>query len=162
MRTLVLLSLAMIAPADDRPPAAPVDATCVDYKDTHVLVRRDVLTELDKSHTKLGLCEQSLSRAQTDMRKLDAHVDSLDSVIGRHESQQKILQEHITHLEHVIQRQNDYITTLESARPGFWEGAWENVDGMVGLGAGYALGTATCVGMAWVFNQPQFGGDAPQ
>ena len=160
MRSLAILALMMITPTDV-PAALAVDAQCLDHADTHLLVRRDVMETLDKAHTKLGICEPALAVAQDDLGRLQSHITAVEGVVDAHVRQRELLQQHITGLESLITRQNDYIRTLEESRAGMLAEGWESVDGMVGLGSGYVLGTATCVGMAWVFNQPQFGGNAP-
>ena len=159
MRLLALLSL--LAMAADAPPAAlAVDSTCVDYADTHTLVRKDVLSTVNASHKNLPACEDGLvaaqsdlTQAKTDLTQAKADLIALQkaaieqrAVIAEYKAQKRVLEGHITKLEGIVCPDPSVGDQIVQA--------WEEVDGVVGIGAGYVLGTGMCVGMAYVFNQP--------
>lgn len=154
MRLLALVSLLVVA-ADAPPPALAVDSTCVDYAETHTLVRKDVLSKLDASDQNLPACEKSLTQAQvdltqakTDLLALKKAADEQQVAIAKLKAQKEILERHITKLEG--------LTCPEPTVGDQLAQGWEAVDGSVGMAAGYALGTGMCIGIAWVFNQPDF------
>jgi len=154
MRLLALVSLLAVA-ADVPPPALAVDATCVDYADSHTLVRKDVLAQLNADHKNLPLCEEGLKQAQVDLTQAQADLLALKKAaeeqqvaIAKLKAQKEILERHITKLEG--------LTCPEPTVGDQIAQTWESVDGSVGMAAGYALGTGMCIGMAWVFNQPDF------
>ena len=134
----------------------------------YVAVRVDAFKVMEAAETNLPVCEKSLGQAEKDLGLAQVHVDELHAAAKALERQKKDLEDHVTRLEQVIKRYEDYTNTLvqlsEHGGPGVVDQlgrGWEEVDGAVGLFAGYVLGTGTCVGMAYVFNQPAFGGSAP-
>jgi len=122
------------------PPAAvKVDDTCIDYVDTHVLIRNDVADTLNKDSLKLESCTAHLKGAQDDLAKLQAHVESLEGIIQIYKDREDVLTKHVEELR---------------ADP-----TWiEDYDGPTGLLLGWSVGMGQCIGLAWVFNQPAFGG----
>ena len=159
MRLLAMASLLMLA-ADAPPAALAVDSTCVDYAETHTLVRKDVLAQLNTSDKNLPECEDNLAAAQADLIPAKSDLKQARSdlialqkaaieqraVIAEYKAQKRVLEGHITKLEGIVCPEP---TVGDQIVQG-----WEEVDGFVGVGAGYVLGTGMCVGMAWVFNQP--------
>lgn len=140
----------------------------IEGDDAYVAVRADAFVVMEAAETNLPVCEKSLSQAQTDLGKAQAHVDELHAAAKALERQKKDLNDHITRLEHVIKRYEDYTNTLnqlaEHNNPSVVDqlgDGWEEVDGTVGLVSGWAVGTLQCIGLAYVFNQPAFGGNAP-
>jgi len=159
MRLLALVSLLAVA-ADTPPPALAVDSTCVDYADSHTLVRKDVLSELTAAKKNLPVCEDALQQAQQDLQKAKAELLQAEkdlkalrdaaleqrAAIAEYKAQKQVLEGHITKLEG--------LTCPEPTVADQLVAGWEEVDGFVGVGAGYVLGTGMCVGMAYIFNQP--------
>lgn len=94
----------------------------------YIAVRRDVLAIMDAAEQNLALCEPALQAAQDDLRALQTEVDGLRAAAEELRAQKAVLE------------------------PGFAEG-WE---APLGLAVGWTLGTAQCVGLAWVFNQDDF------
>lgn len=130
----VLLTLA--AGPDDGPPVK-------DKPGPYVEVRRDVLDQLNLSDLNLPKCESALKKSG---EELLAAADDI-----------KKLREAVKALEKQKQELEAYATQLEAAKdPSRIKKGWETVDGSLGLGIGWALGTAQCVGLAYVFNQPAF------
>jgi hypothetical protein len=154
MRLLVLVPVLMMA-GDLGPAALAVDSTCADYADTHTLVRKDVLKKLNASDKNLPSCEAGLTQAQADLVQAKTDLIALQkaaieqrAVIAEYKAQKQVLEGHITKLEGIVCPEP---TVGDQIAQG-----WEEVDGVVGLGAGYALGTGMCIGIAYVFNQPAF------
>ena len=128
------------------------------HESTHTLVRSDVLENLNRSDLTLPRCEQSLSEAQynlqtakNDLRKMQATALEYSSAIATLKAQKDILTRHIQKLESMTCPEANISEQIVRT--------WEEVDGVAGIGLGYGLGVGTCVGMAWVFNQPDFGGN---
>lgn len=117
-------------------PALRVGADCRSYADTHVLVRNDVLANMDAAERNLALAEAALQRAEVDIQALHKAVDEL-------QGQKKTLGEHITKLEGSIKElcacpaEKTFSDTLAET--------WETVDAPVG----WAVGVGMCVGVAW-------------
>lgn len=164
MRMLLIATMTMMA-------AAPADGPRVkkiEGDDAYVAVRVDAFVTMEAAETNLPICEKSLSQAQVDLGQAQAHVDELHAAAKALEGQKKDLEDHITRLENVIKRYEDYTNTLvqlqehnkQSVVDQLGDG-WEEVDGTVGLVSGWAVGTLQCIGLAYVFNQPAFGGAAP-
>ena len=145
MRVLALVSL--LAMAADTPPAAlAVDSTCVDYAETHTLVRKDVVKKLNAADKNLPTCEAGLTSAQTDLEqaKVDLKQAKVDlvalqkaaleqrAVIAEYKAQKQVLEGHITKLEGIVCPEPTVGDQLVQG--------WESVDGVVGMGAGYAFG----------------------
>jgi hypothetical protein len=128
------MALAIVA---GLPPTKPVD-------DDYTAVRKDVLAKMNLADINLPGCEAGLAKAQNDLQAAQAHIVDLEAAARELQSQKALLKAHITALETVLQRE-----------PGFAEG-WEEVDGPLGLAVGWGVGTAQCVGLAWVFNQKGF------
>jgi hypothetical protein len=158
MKSSMLLMIMMTATL---PPSKPLD-------DNYVAVRKDVFETLNLSDINLPKCEVKLADAQRDLALGQININELHSAAKALEGQKRDLELHIERLGAVIKRYEDYtaavVAVSEQTKPGLADqlfSGWEEVDGSVGLFAGYALGTGTCVGMAYVFNQPAFGGNAP-
>lgn len=139
----------------ESPAALPVAKDCFEHRETHTLVRMDVLATLNASDKNLALCEPALDQAQTDLTRAKADLLSLQkaaieqrAVIAEYKAQKRVLEAHITKLEGIVCPEPTLGDQLAQG--------WENVDGVVGIGAGYALGTSMCIGLAYVFNQPAF------
>jgi hypothetical protein len=166
MKTTATLAMMMVFAA-----AGPTDGPRVkkiEGDSAYVGVRADAFVVMEAAETNLPVCEKSLGQAEKDLGQAQAHVDEPHAAAKALERQKKDLEDHITRLEHVVQRYEDYTNTLnqlaEHNKTSVVDqlgAGWEEVDGSVGLFAGYVLGTGTCVGMAYVFNQPAFGGNAP-
>ena len=166
MKMMTTLTMMMVFAA-----SGPTDGPRVkkiEGDSAYVGVRADAFVTMEAAETNLPVCEKSLGQAEKDLGLAQAHVDEQHAAAKALERQKKDLEDHITRLEHVIKRYEDYTDVLnqigEHNQPGVVDQlgrGWEEVDGAVGLFAGYVLGTGTCVGMAYVFNQPAFGGQAP-
>jgi hypothetical protein len=124
--------------------AVAAAAPSYEVDEDYIAVRKDVLAVMDAAEQNLARCEPALQAAQDDLRALKTEADGLRAAARELQSQKALLEAHVTALETVLQRE-----------PGFAEG-WERVDGPLGLAAGWGLGTAQCVGLAWVFNQDGF------
>lgn len=122
------------------PAALDVDATCVNYAETHTLVRNDVLAKMDAAEVNLPKCEDALRQAQTDLQALKAAVDEL-------QRQKALLQEHVKLLEAVARVQPPQ--TTPAAVGAAIEGAWEWADAPLA----FVAGTGMCVGVAWGLTQ---------
>jgi hypothetical protein len=133
---VVLLALPANTPA-----ALDVDATCVNYAETHTLVRNDVLAKMDAAEVNLPICEAALTQAQADLQAMKAAAEEL-------QKQKALLQEHVKMLERVIQAQPAPQTTPDAVATAI-EGVWEWVDAPVA----FAAGTGMCVGVAWGLTQ---------
>ncbi len=160
--TLIAMTLLAAQPAD-----AP-RVKKIEGDDAYVAVRVDAFVAMEAAETNLPICEKSLGQAQKDLGAAQAHVDELHAAAKALEQQKQDLEAHITRLESVIKRYEDYTNTLvqlaEHNDPSVVDqigDGWEEVDGTVGLVAGWTVGTLQCVGLAYVFNQPAFGGNAP-
>jgi len=103
----------------------------------YTLVRDDVLEALNVADRNIGACEMALAGAQEDIRAAAAGAEALKAAAMELEAQKSELQDRVRGME---------------------TGVWEDYDWALGMTAGYALGTGMCVGLAWVFNQPEFGG----
>lgn len=113
----------------------------IDGDDEYVAVRTDAFMAMEAAEANLPACETSLAEAQelADAfrerdRALTAHIAELDAYIAELDASPEP-----TAVDDVI-------------------AGWEQVDGLVGLGAGWGLGTAQCLSLAWVFNRSAFGG----
>lgn len=133
--------ITVIVLAATLPPSYKVD-------DDYTAVRNDVLAQMNAADKNLPKCEAKLDKAQDDLLRLRVHADELRAATRELGEQKRLLKAHITALETVLQRGPTYGDQFVTT--------WEQIDGGVGLATGYALGTAQCVGMAWVFNQPEF------
>lgn len=161
MRLLALLSLLPLA-STVGPAALPVDSTCAEHADSYTLVRKDVVSELTSSQKNLPVCEDKLRVAQDDLtaaqealKQAKADLIALQkaaleqrAAIAEYKAQRQVLEAHITKLEGMS-------CPDPTIGDQFVQG-WEEVDGLVGMGTGYAIGMGTCIGVAWVFNQPDF------
>ena len=159
---LLLLAIPFLLAADMTSAALPVGSDCLAYANTHTLVRDDVLAQLQSDRKNLATCEPILTTAQANLtsaksqllqaeKDLQAlHKAALEqrAVIAELSAQRQVLENHITKLEN--------LTCPEPTVSDQLVGGWESVDGVVGIGVGYALGTTMCIGTAWVFNQPAF------
>ena len=141
--------------AQESPPALAVDSTCLQYAETHTLVRNDVVTQLNADHKNISVCENSLSDAQKSLRSLKSDAELLQrtvqdqrAIIAEYKAQKRVLESYIEKLESASCPEPGLLTGLRQS--------WEEVDGLVALGGGYALGTGMCIGLAYVFNQPAF------
>jgi len=94
--------------------------------DDYTAVRKDVLAQMNLADINLPLCEARLEKAQEDLQAAEANIAELRETVLRPTYGQQFSR------------------------------GWEQVDGPLGLTTGYVLGTAQCLGMAWVFNQPEF------
>ena len=156
VRTLLFLMVMLAsAKAQNDPPALAVDSTCEQYADTHTLVRNDVVKQLNSDHKKLPVCEEHLSSAQKSLTSLKADAQALKkatqeqrAVIAEYKAQKRVLESYIKKLESANCPEPSVLSDIRES--------WEQVDGMVALGGGYALGTGMCIGLAYVFNQPSF------
>jgi len=126
---------------DDQPPAYDID-------DDYVAVRRDVLANLNAADINLPKCETALDEAQGELVRGQENIDKLSGVIDTLQSQKRVLEAHITALETVMQREPTYGDQFVRG--------WEKADGPLGLLVGWGVGTAQCIGLAWVFNQEGF------
>lgn len=102
-----------------------------------VIVPDEMFVVLNAAEGNLEICEKSLTIAATTLVEAQANIDELHLAAITLQQQVKILQ----------------------GMPGPTVGdqatrAWEEVDGVAGLLAGWAVGTGQCIGLAWVFNQP--------
>ena len=163
MRTLALALLLPLAAASGDPVVAITDDTvCQDYQEDYRLVRKDVLAQLSADRDNLKTCEPALQGAQgelkqaevdlkqakEDLEKLHAAALEQRAAIAELKAQKKVLEGHITKLEGM--------TCPDPSLGDQFVQGWESVDGVVGMGTGYVIGMGTCIGVAWVFNQPQF------
>lgn len=127
--------------ADD--PGPPAKALPDD--DGYTAVRDDVLATLNAESKLLGECQGELRAAQDDVRRQTAVARDYQTAVAELRRQKAELVEYAR-----------LVRDLAPAPDGGW--GWEDIDGSVGLGTGYVLGTAQCLGLAWAFNQPAFGG----
>ncbi len=161
---LLLIPLLLTA---STPVSSVMQATaenCSAHQETHALVKKTTLAELNRSHELLGPCEaitvaaqDNLTGAKADLRKLQAANDKLREQVGQLNAQKATLQKHIENLETYTR----LVQAHQCPEPNVADQlaqSWDNVDGTIGIGAGFLLGTGTCIGMAYVFNQPDFGG----
>lgn len=142
MRAILMAGL-LTAMAGDLPPTKALD-------DDYTAVRKDVLETMNLADINLPKCEAGLDEAQNDLQAAQAHIVELEAAARQLQSQKALLEAHITALETVLQRQPTYGEQFA--------GGWEQIDGPLGLATGWTLGTAQCVGLAWVFNQEGFRG----
>lgn len=144
---MALILIAMLAAT----PAGPRVKKIYDDED-YVAVRVDAFMAMEAAETNLPICEKSLSQAQKDLGQAQAHVDELHAAAKALEQQKKDLEAHITRLESLVKiYENKSDRIVDQIGQG-----WEEVDGTVGLVAGWAVGTGQCIGLAYVFNQPAF------
>lgn len=161
MRPVFLLTLLpFLLAADTDQAAVAVDSDCMEYSATHTLVRNDVLSQLkadrdnlktakpllDQAQKDLQAAKAELLQAEKDLKAQEKALKEFEVAVAKYKANQDILNRHITKLEGMTCP--DPTIGDQLAR------GWEEVDGVVGIGAGYVLGTGMCVGMAWVFNQP--------
>ncbi len=140
MKSAIPFVALLVIPA--APPAAlDVDATCVNYAETHTLVRNDVLAKMDAADVNLPKCEEALTQAQKDLQAMKAAADEL-------QRQKALLQEHVKLLEAAIRAQPAPQTTPDAVAAAI-EGAWEWADAPIA----FVAGTGMCVGVAWGLNQ---------
>jgi len=145
----------LLIATDTGPAALAVDSTCVDYQETHTLVRKDVVSQLNADHKNLPVCEASLTQAQLDLTQAKKDLLALQkaaieqrAAIAELKAQKQVLEGHITKLEGIVCPEPTVGDQIAQT--------WESMDGVVGMGAGYAFGMGTCIGVAYVFNQPAF------
>lgn len=132
MRLILALSLLAI----QQPAALAVDArTCGQYAGEYTLVRNDVLAALNDADKNLPRAEDSLRKAQEDLRSLKAAADELAA-------QKRVLLDHVARLESVIKHQQPSVGDQV-------EEAWEWADAPLALVAGAGM----CVGLAWGLNE---------
>ncbi len=145
-RMMTVLMAVMVTGPADGPPTKSVDSH-------YTAVRKDVLEKMNLSDINLPLCEQKLGEAQTELQSAQTNVDELKAAADSLQAQKRALEDHVQRLELIIARYE--VMGGPSVGDQFVRG-WEKVDGVVGIGFGYALGTGMCMGTAWVFNQPEF------
>lgn len=130
---LVILSLL--------PPTKPVD-------DDYTAVRKDVLESLNLADINLPKCEAALAASRDEIVAAQLQIAELRAAAETLQKQKTALEAHITGLESALNREPSYGDQFVRG--------WERIDGPVGLGVGWGLGTLQCVGLAWVFNQDAF------
>lgn len=142
------------APADT-PPARAVAKDCYQHRAEYTLVRKDVLATLNASDKNLPVCEEGLRQAQDDLTQAKADLIALQKAaielranVAELKAHKRVLEGHITKLEGMTCPETTWADKIAKG--------WDNIDGVVGIGTGYALGTGMCIGIAWVFNQPDF------
>lgn len=135
--TRLALVLSLVATL---PPAKPLD-------DDYVAVRKDVFQKLEAADANLPVCEQALARAQEQLQAAQLNINDIKAAGDELQRQKKVLDAHVQNLESIITGYTD-----ENA----FVAGWEEVDGVLGIGLGYVIGTGQCIGLAWVFNQPGF------
>lgn len=167
MRVIALLVLIPLLVAADAPVKSVMKATqknCAAHQETHALVKKTTLADLNKSHDLLPPCEamlessqETLKQAKADIRKLQAANEKLRGQVAELNAQKKALNTHIekmnVYIDKVQATQCPEQTVADQAAE-----AWDHVDGTAGIIVGFAAGTGMCIGMAYVFNQPDFGG----
>jgi len=138
MKRLVLVAVVLLLAAPDQPPSYEID-------DDYVAVRRDVLAQMNASDVNLPECEKALSGAQKGLQEAEEQIKGLRAAIDQLTTQKTWLEAHVRGLEEALGRGP---TVGESLVAG-----WEDVDAAVACGGCWALGTAQCLGLAWIFNQ---------
>jgi septal ring factor EnvC (AmiA/AmiB activator) len=155
---IALLSVSS-APGDA---VAPVQDDCLEYRNDYRLIRKDVLSQLSADSDNLASCEpllqgaqEELQQAELDLKQAKKDLEALQeaaleqrAAIAELRAQKQVLEGHISNLEGM--------TCPEPTVGDQIVQGWEEVDAPVGLFAGYAIGMGTCIGVAYVFNQPAF------
>lgn len=143
--TTYFCTLGWAVSVDAQDPGPPAKGLPDD--DGYTAVRDDVLTRLNTESKLLGECQTALRAGQDDVRRQTAVARDYERAVAELRRQKAELLEHAQALRELAATADD---------DGSW--SWEDIDGGVGLGTGYVLGTAQCLGLAWAFNQPAFGG----
>lgn len=150
---IIRLTLVSLLATGSSDAVVPITNTtkCSEYQDDYVLVRKDVVEELNSDRKKLPICEESLENAQvtittavSDVKALQQAAIDQQAVIAQLKAQMKVLEKHISTLEANAHPEKSVADQLMQS--------WEQIDGTAGVTLGYALGTATCLGMAYAFN----------
>jgi hypothetical protein len=135
-RWLTFAALLAATGPDNGPPTKVVD-------EHYTAVRKDVLAQMNVADINLPKCESALAGAQVELKKAAVQLDEMERAAQTLQAQKMLLEAHVTTLETLIARQRSDFSDV-----------WEQVDGPLGLAVGWGVGTAQCVGLAWVFNQP--------
>jgi hypothetical protein len=144
MKAIAVAVLTLLASQPASSPAAlAVDAkTCGQYAGSHVLVRQDVLAGLNDAEKNLPVAEASLASAQADLRTLKSAAEEL-------QAQKRVLLDHVTRLESVIEQQKLICELSKPNAADMAAEAWEWADAPLAFGAGAAM----CVGIAFSLNE---------
>lgn len=113
--------------------------TCGQHVADYTLVRDDVLATLNAADKNLPMAEESLRKAQEDLRSLKAAAEEL-------QRQKTVLVDHVSRLETIIEQQR---RACEPSVAGQFEAAWEWADAPLA----FAAGAGMCVGLAWGLNE---------
>jgi hypothetical protein len=135
-RWLTFAALLAATGPDNGPPTKPVD-------EHYTAVRKDVLAQMNVADINLPKCEAALKDAQAELKKAAVQLDEMERAAQTLQAQKMLLEAHVTTLETMLQRQQSQFADV-----------WDQIDGPLGLAVGWGVGTAQCVGLAWVFNQP--------
>ena len=138
---VILTAILLTTMTSNLPPTKPID-------DDYTAVRKDVLAKMNLADINLPLCESGLKSAQDELMDAEVRLARMRQAAEELQQQKLTLEAHITALETVLQRPPSYGDQFVMG--------WERVDGPVGLGVGWGVGTLQCVGLAWVFNQEAF------
>jgi len=131
-RLLAVLVLLATTGPDNGPPTKPGD-------EHYTQVRKDVLAQLNAADVNLPKCESALISAQKDLQAAAQALKDLKTAADELQAQKTVLE--------------TALTKATQTRESTWI---EDVDAPVACAGCWTLGTAQCVGLAWVFNQPGF------
>jgi hypothetical protein len=134
-RLLAVLVLLATTGPDAGPPTKPGD-------EHYTQVRKDVLAAMNAADINLPKCESALASAQKDLQTAAQVMTELKAAADELARQKATLEA--------------ALTGAAQAQTPTWLTALEDVDAPVACAGCWALGTAQCVGLAWVFNQSEF------